>query len=735
MKEEKKEASKKKLNPLKLLCFIIGMIAIIANFYFLYHIFILGPIEKLLRYIVMIIFILLDLWIAIFLLKKKKRTKKKDIIFLILCLIYMIISLLGGLLINNIYQKISNMNKNYITYSTSLITLKTSELNQLEDLKDKKIGIINDHESIEGYIISQDIIKVNRLNEKNDFEEYDDFSAMVAGLYHGEVDAVFISSNYEIMFKNIELYENIKNETKVITTLDKKMKKTSHQDVIGTLATNKNVTEPFTILLMGVDSEVDGLDKNGAFNGDALMLVTFNPKTLNATMLSIPRDTYVPISCFKGQIENKITHAAWYGESCMINTIQNFTGIPIDYYAKINFKGLVNLVDALGGIDVNVPQDLCTDDSNRGGEVCIKAGYQHLNGEEALVLSRNRKALANGDIDRGLNQQIVIEGLVNSAKKINSVSQVMDIFNTVSRNLDTNFTTEQILSFYNIGKDILMRSLNKSDEDIVNMQQLYLQGSGQMIYDEGMRMTLWNYIPNKQSIADIVQEMKVNLELSTHELIKDFKFSINEDYQKTVIGKGPYNSNFLYKLLPDFTGDTKEQAQKWADSNGVKVSFETREVTDISQNGIVIEQSQPFRKRLDKLSGTVVLTLGKAVNVTPKKIDCSLEENEKNEACLVPNFSKMTKVQITAWEAKLKNVTIVYEEVLYPGVAVGVVVAQDIQAGTYLKDTKKITLQITKLPTPSKDDEDDEKKPVDDEKDKDNTDDKEQEESSSSNDE
>ncbi len=719
MKEENKNTSKKQLNPMKLLCFIIGIMAIVSNFYFIYHIFILGPIEKLLRYIVMIIFILLDILIVIRIFKNKKRKQKSNIIFMVLCLIYMTISLIGGYFINTIYQNISGMNKDYITYSTSLITLKNSELNKLEDLKDKKIGIINDHESIEGYIISQDIIKVNRLNEKNDFEEYDDFSAMIAGLYHGEIDALFISSNYEIMFKNIELYENIKSETKVITTLDKKMKKTTHQDVIGTLATNKNVTEPFTILLMGVDSEVDGLDKNGAFNGDALMLVTFNPKTLNATMLSIPRDTYVPISCFKGQIENKITHAAWYGESCMINTIQNFTGIPIDYYAKINFKGLVHLVDALGGIDVNVPQDLCTDDSNRGGEICIKGGYQHLNGEEALVLARNRKALANGDIDRGLNQQIVIEGLVNSAKKISSVTQVMDILNTVSRNMDTNFTTEQILSFYNIGKDILIRSLNKSDEDIVNMQQLFLQGTGQMIYDEGMRMTLWNYIPNKQSIADVVQEMKVNLEISTHELIKDFKFSINEDYQKTIIGKGPYSSNSLYKLLPDFTGDTKEQAQKWADNNGVKVSFETREVTDASQNGIVIEQSQPFRKRLDKLSGTVILTLGKVTSTTPKKIDCSLEENEKNEACIVPNFSKMTKVQINAWEAKLKNVTIVYEEVLYPGVAVGVIVAQDVQAGTHLKDTKKITLQITKAAAPNlDDDENEEKPPVDADKDK-----------------
>ena len=121
-------------------------------------------------------------------------------------------------------------------------------------------------------------------------------------------------------------------------------------------------------------------------------------------MISIPRDSYVPIACWSGKPENKITHAAAYGTDCMMSTIEEYFDIKIDYYAKINFKGLVKLVDAMGGIDVKVPKDLCTDNSNREGEVCISQGYQHLNGEQALVLSRNRKQLAAGDLDRGRNQ-------------------------------------------------------------------------------------------------------------------------------------------------------------------------------------------------------------------------------------------------------------------------------------------------------------------------------------------
>ena len=91
---------------------------------------------------------------------------------------------------------------------------------------------------------------------------------------------------------------------------------------------------------MGVDSEAEDIS-NAAFNGDALMLITFNPKTLSTTILSIPRDSYVPIACFPGQKRNKITHAAWYGETCMIDTIENLFDIPIDYYQLISGESIL----------------------------------------------------------------------------------------------------------------------------------------------------------------------------------------------------------------------------------------------------------------------------------------------------------------------------------------------------------------------------------------------------------
>lgn len=221
-----------------------------------------------------------------------------------------------------------------------------------------------------------------------------------------------------------------------------------------TESSGKSISEPFTILLMGIDSIDEVLSKNAVANGDTLILITFNPKTLSATMLSIPRDSYVPIACWPNKAENKITHAAGYGTDCMINTIENYFDVNIDYYAKINFKGLVKLVDAVGGIEVDVEKELCTDNSSRGEQVCIKPGLQTLNGEEALVYARNRKSLADGDFGRARHQQEIVKILINKVKDIRDVSKFLEILNTISNSLDTNFTNKQILSFYNIAKDI-----------------------------------------------------------------------------------------------------------------------------------------------------------------------------------------------------------------------------------------------------------------------------------------
>lgn len=606
MSMENEDMEKK--SKLRFVILFFMLISLFTSAFLIYELFLLSDIENLIRYIVIGILGLIDL-LFIFKTrarfknkprKKKKKKKSKGIGLIIVMLLYSSICFAGGAIISYIYGQVSSINKVYVTYSSSLVTMSTNEANKIKDIKDFTIGILDDNKSPEGYIIPQEIIKENKLQDDNEIVEYNDYTSMLADLYANEIDAMFTSSSYTSLFSSITGYENIATDTKVIISKDKKMKKaaTSKSE---TASSGKSVTEPFTILLMGIDSTDDVLNKNAVANGDTLILITFNPKTLNATMLSIPRDSYVPIACWSGKPENKITHAAGYGTDCMMNTIEQYFDVNIDYYAKINFKGLVKLVDAVGGVDVEVPHQLCTDDSSRGGQVCINEGYQHLNGEEALVFARNRKQLADGDFGRARHQQIIVMELVNKMKNITNVGKFMEILNTISNNLDTNLTTKQILSFYNVGKDIVKKSLSADDADLVNIQQLYLSGTGQMIYDERARMILWDYVPNKNSRKDIIQAMKENLELANHEEIKEFSFSINEPYEKDIIGQGPYKSGNSYSLLPDFTGDSEATARATASRLGISVSFK-------GNGGHVVSQNYPASSRLDKVKG-LVLTL------------------------------------------------------------------------------------------------------------------------------
>ena len=545
--------NKKKKKISTKLSIVFFIVSILSSGFLIYSILLLDGIENLIRYLIISLLGIIDIASLIKLIgviknKQSKRNIKRNkeskrIGFITFLILYSIIC--GGIsyIIYYYYGTLNSLNKQYVTYSSSLVVMSENKANKIKDIKDYKIGMIKNKKSPEGYIIPNEIIKKYKLKDDNDIKEYDNYTAMISDLYTGEVDSIFLNSDYANVYNSIAGYEEIKTETKKIITKSKKMKK-SDVSTSENESNGKSINEPFTILLMGVDSTDEGLVKNAVANGDSLMLITFNPKTLNATMISIPRDSYVPIACWPGKEENKITHAAAYGNDCMINTIEDFFDVNIDYYVKINFKGLVHLVDALGGIDVDVPQHLCTDDSSRAKIVCIDEGRQHLDGEGALVLSRNRKQLQNGDFGRGQNQQLVIKAMIEKIKSIRSIKQFNDVLNTVSINLDTNLTTKQILSFYSIAKDILKVGTSNKNAEIVNIQQLYLQGYGAMIYDKHMRMELYDYVPNTYSKKDITKAMKENLGLVSHKNTKKFSFSINHPYEKKIIGEGPYKSTY-----------------------------------------------------------------------------------------------------------------------------------------------------------------------------------------------
>lgn len=621
--EQEKNIKKGKANKFKIIINITSILMFISFLFLSYSILLISGVETELRYIAIGILLLINL-IILFILRKiiKKKKTGRYIIYFIILLLLTLGQLTLGYFVFKTYSSIDNINKDKLTYTTALVVKTDSKITKISDLKDKKIGIVNDKNDIENHILGMQLIKEEKLNDNNTIVDYDDLSSLISDLYKNKIDAIIISNNYTIMFKSMETYSKIEEETQIIKSLEKTYKKSEISKLTGeddtTLNQNSSIKEPFTVLLMGVDSVGDKLDKNGTGNGDSLMLVTFNPKTLNATILSIPRDSYVYIPNMG--TENKITHAAWGGTNHMIRTIERFTDVKINYYIKINFKGVVKLVDALGGVYIDVPTDMCTDNSNRYGKVCLTKGYQKLNGEQALSFARNRYAFATGDLQRGVNQQIVVQAMLNELKNIKSANQALNILDTVSNSMDTNFTTKQLLSFYDIFKTILETSSNSSN--LINIQQLYLSGSGQMIYDERSGLVLYNYIPNQSSLAKIKDAMKKNLSTSSKTMTKEMDFDIEDKFEMTTIGKTGISATKLYTLLPDFNGKSIDYAKNWLNSNGI-TDIKIEYVESDKDAGTILSQSLPASKRIDLIKGSITFKVAKekeeVVDPTPEE--------------------------------------------------------------------------------------------------------------------
>lgn len=610
MKEKKNKVLSITLTVLQILSFL-------AFLYLAYSIYLINGVENELRYIGIAVLFLLNLGVIILRKITKNRKVILVILYILLCLIFILGQSILGYYIHKTYQTINSINKDTVTYASSLVVLKSSNVKAVDALKNKKIGIVVNKKSIDEYILANQIVKNDKLDEIATIVEYDNITTMFKDLYKESIDAVLTTKNYVSMFKSLEGYEKIQEETKIIDEIEKIYKKNEISKITGESETvynsNASITEPFTVLLMGVDSTDEALDKNSTGNGDALMLITFNPKTLNATILSIPRDSYVYLPNMG--TENKITHAAWGGTTNMINTIERFTDIDINYYVKINFKGVVKLVDLLGGIKVNVPIDFCEQDSNRNwgdSTICLDEGEQTLNGEQALALARHRKTLLTGDLQRGTNQQLVVQGMLNSAKNIKSANQALSILDTLSNNMDTNFTTKQLLSFYDIFKVILETSSNK--DNLINIQKLYLSGVTQGIYDERTDLVLSDYILNQSSLDQCIKAMKDNLSKDSETFIKEFDFDIEDPYETTTIGTSNLSSTKTYSLLPSFIGDSLESAKSWLESNNITVTVVEKE--DNGPSGIVLEQSFPEDKRLDLMDGKITLTVSKAKTET-----------------------------------------------------------------------------------------------------------------------
>ncbi|HDX9627806.1 TPA: LCP family protein [Bacillus cereus] len=250
--------------------------------------------------------------------------------------------------------------------------------------------------------------------------------------------------------------------------------------------------EPFTLLIMGIeDYATDG--QNG--RTDSLMFATVNPKTKKISLMSIPRDSRVPI--VGKNKEDKINAAhAYGGEEMAIKTVEGFLKVPVDHYIKIDFQGFKGIVDAVGGVTVDVPFDFWErSDVDYYKKIEFKQGQQDLNGEEALAYVRMRKQDPNGDYGRAARQRQLLAAVAQKLNSASTVFKIKDLTAVVGKYIKTDIPISDGLALYN----------KLSGFDPSTIQTLKLEGEDKKIGG------IYYFLPDPIGVETVRNEIKKEL--------------------------------------------------------------------------------------------------------------------------------------------------------------------------------------------------------------------------------
>ncbi|WP_102344849.1 LCP family protein [Bacillus sp. Marseille-P3661] len=247
-----------------------------------------------------------------------------------------------------------------------------------------------------------------------------------------------------------------------------------------------------SVLFLGIDDGSDGVF-SGSTRTDAMILATFNEKEKSVKMVSIPRDSRVEL--VGRDRMDKITHAHAFGDIEMtVDTVEKLFDIPVDYYVRLNFDAFIKIIDALGGIQMDVPFEITEQNSHREkNAIHIAKGFQTLDGEEALAYARTRKY--DGDVERGHRQQEILKAIINKGLSLRSVAKYDDVMKGIGDNLTTNMSFDDMLAFH----DYAYQGSN------VDIEMLSLTGEGARIKG------LYYYVLDDDNLETVKTTLKQHL--------------------------------------------------------------------------------------------------------------------------------------------------------------------------------------------------------------------------------
>lgn len=337
----------------------------------------------------------------------------------------------GSFYINVTYRTIEKISGSYTKVSTMAVyVLADNPAESIVDLEGSVYGIIA---NLEREDTDSTIAKIeSTLETEIECLEYEGIVDLADSLLNEETDAIIMNSNYLAMLEDMDGYKDFESQIKCVMSYSIEKVIVESEDNEDYLTSD----DCFSIYISGID--VPG-SPNENRNSDVNIICTVNTRTHQVLLISTPRDFYVPLSISNG-VCDKLTHAGAYGVDVSMDTLEMLYGINIDYYLKVNFTGFVEIIDALGGIDVYSAYDFT---SYHGGDH-FNVGMNSVNGTQALGFARERYSFPDGDKQRGRNQMEVIKGVINKMLSTEMLMNYSNIMAAVSDSMITSMPQEEI---------------------------------------------------------------------------------------------------------------------------------------------------------------------------------------------------------------------------------------------------------------------------------------------------
>ena len=376
-----------------------------------------------LKYLICVAAIFGGIAVILILSQLKNKFKLGGKILIILMTIFTVISSWVIVKSNGTLRKIANAKDGYaIVY---VIVKKDNEANTLENLKDQRLGYSETGETTYVYRALSDVKQ--EVSDTLTLVTYKNMNTFIEDFYNNDVDAMLLDESTRATIE--DEHPDFSSKTKVIKQFEYKIEE---EDL------SKNVkvtTEPFNVYITGIDTY--GEITTGG-RSDVNMIATINPKTKEILLTSIPRDYYIEQPCQDNQ-KDKLTHTGFFGVKCTLSSVENFFGVELNYYARVNFSSLEKIVNALGGVTVENPHAFTAYNG-----LTFKEGTIMLNGAQALAFSRERHAFVDGDFERGRDQMRVLTAIINKITSPSIITNYAGVLDAIADTFQTNMSEEEI---------------------------------------------------------------------------------------------------------------------------------------------------------------------------------------------------------------------------------------------------------------------------------------------------